>query len=219
MVPLLFGCIEKNAPEPINKGTNVLLIGVPSTGVEEFFNSPDFLNDFNYTVKSVSELDVSDIGSAGRIILQGDPNLPRRFREKIGERVHEGAGLIIIGDAATQDNNSTVGWAYRMDYVPAQFVEPLSGQVSNQVEVEGNLKSMALNHPMLAGFERDAKKYALFEVVSKGKEIVLVEKNNKGIIRGYNALIEGENGLGKVLYFAYDAGQTQRLFLNALNYI
>ncbi|MCD6229366.1 MAG: hypothetical protein J7K00_01010 [Candidatus Diapherotrites archaeon] len=215
---LLFGCVEE-AAEPIDKGTGVLLIGMPSEGVEELFNSTDFLNDFNCTVKSVSELDIADIGAAGRIVLQGDPNLPRRFRDKIGERVQEGAGLIVVGDAATRDANLTVGWAYCMGYVPARFVEPLSGKNSKKVEVEGKIKAMELNHPMLAGFERSAKKYILFEVISKGKEIALIERNTVDTARGYNAVIEGENGLGKVVYFSYDAGETPRLFLSALNYI
>jgi len=204
---------------------NVGVIGIPTPDVENVLTSQEArFKGINYGVNLPPNYITGDaLKSFSIIILQGEPAFDMTVREAIKSWVDGGGKLIVVGDAGSKHPlyANVAGWSWPSGNglpVPAQ----LTGEWINLPDVSYglNLRFADFNHPIVVGLQKVGAQLQRPEVVHKvmpkgGKMIVAID-TNEGT---YPAVIEGGSGLGTVMYYAYDPGQTPAMFLATLEYL
>jgi hypothetical protein len=156
------------------------------------------------------------------IILQGDSEFDMNTREAIKQYVDGGGKAIVVGDAGSKHPNypNVAGWAWPSGQgipVPATLIGEWVGL--SDVAYGANLRMADINHPIVQGLKLIGSSLQVpsqvFKVSSEGKVIIAID-TDEGVIP---AVIEGGSGLGTVMYFAYDPGQTPEILLTTVSYL
>jgi len=204
---------------------DVVVVGQPSPTVQQLLQSKEArLRGINYGVDFPPDIVTIDfLRSFKVVILQGDPYFDLNTREAVKQFVDGGGKLIVVGDAGSKhpEYTNVAGWAWPRGQgipVPAKLV----GEEAGYAEVAyGQVLQFAdPNHPIAIGIKKIgatlSRPDAVFQVTPEGKMIAAV-RTTAGTLAP--AVIEGGSGLGTVMYFAYDPGQTPAMFLATLEYL
>ena len=211
---------------PIGCGgeAKVMVIGTPSadviatlTGKEATMKGIHYPINFDQTYITPDMLKNFNV-----VILQGDPYFDMNTREAINQYVQGGGKLIVVGDAGSKHPTyaNVAGWAWPAGNgipVPAKLIGEWAGW--SAVAYGSQIRMADINHPIVKGLKLVGSQLQMpsqvFKVNSKGKVIIAIDTNGGTL----PALIEGGAGLGDVLYFAYDPGQTPEMLLVAVTYL
>jgi len=156
------------------------------------------------------------------VILQGDPYFDMNAREAVNGYVRDGGSLIIVGDAGSKhpSYSNVAGWSWPSGDgipVPAQMVGELYGYID--YANGSDLRILRSAHPIIKGISLVGSGLSetsqVVKVISKGDTLVAID-TDEGTLP---AIIEGSAGLGKVIYFAYDPGQTPEILLATVKYL
>jgi hypothetical protein len=204
---------------------DVVVIGNPTIDVNAVLTSKEArFRDINYGINFPPEIITTDFLTDYKIvILQGDPYFDMNTREAINSYVQGGGKLIVVGDAGSKHPaySNVAGWAWPRGEgipVPAKLV----GQEIGAVDISYG-QPLLLNdqdHPIVLGLKKLgislSRPDTVFKVMNEGGKVIAYINTNEG---AYPAVIEGGVGLGTVMYFAYDPGQTPAMFLATLTYL
>ncbi len=168
------------------------------------------------------------------IILQGDRYCPRLARQAVADRVKAGADLIVIGDACTRENPNDpmfYGWDIGIgllgDVMPVQIGGPTHEKKTLRSEVvHATLDVVDQFHPIFKGYQTSEFYTKVYDVDLKGtgKPLAMFNiKDPEKVNVAHFAVIEGNTNFGgsKVIYFAFDPGETgsENLILNTIFYL
>jgi hypothetical protein len=212
---IAFGIMTSEPVKPIALETQesvslIAVIGQPSQKLLAVINGSDFL------VIAQNQTSLERLKGSSVAILQGDPYFDMSAREAIGQYVEKGGNIIVIGDTGSKhpEYANVAGWQWPAGQgipVPAELV----GWRQGYSDVAMGLRLRALvGHPVVQGMER-GNITRVFKTVSKGETIIAVDTDEGAV----PAVIEGRGGQGKVIYFAYDPGETPKILLNTLRYL
>jgi len=201
---------------------NVTVLGVPSQAVAEtLYGTEAKLRDINYAINLLPTYVPGELLKNYQVvILQGDPSFDLHTRAAVTEYVKDGGRMIVVGDAGVRSPYPNVaGWEWPSGDipVPAKILGEFVGFID--VAYGSELTWINTTHPIAVGLTpADATMDTPTQIVgvtSKGQVVASVE----AIGSAMPAIIEGNTGAGKVIYFAYDPGQTPKIFLAAIEYL
>jgi hypothetical protein len=226
---VLFGITETDYVEVVEEpgedlGIDVVVIGVPSANLVETISGKEAqLKDIQYPINFQPDyITLEMLQNYDVVILQGDPFFNMNTREAIGDYIQQGGGVIVVGDAGSKhpEYSNVAGWAWPSGNgitVPAQLIGEWAGY--SDVATGSDLRIADINHPIVQGMKLASSKLdapsQVFKTVSKGSAIIAID-SSEGTVP---AVIEGSSGQGKVIYFAYDPGQTPSLLLRTVEYL
>ncbi len=201
----------------------VVTIGSPSSDTLEALSSKEArMSGIQYTMNYDQSFITPDmLKNFQVVILQGDPYFDMDTRTAIKDYVDNGGSIIVVGDAGSKHPKyaNVAGWAWPSGEgipVPAELIGEWVG--FSDVTYGSGVGILKVGHPIAKGLKKVGvefkKKSMVWKVVSKGKLLAIVE-TAEGT---YPAIIEGGSGFGKVIYFAYDPGQTPNLLINSIIY-
>ncbi len=212
---------------PIGCGgeANVLVIGVPSQDVVRTLSGKEArMKGIHYPINFDPDyITVDMLRNYQVVILQGEPAFDMNTREAVKQYVDGGGKIIVVGDAGSKHPQypNVAGWEWPSGNgipVPAQLIGEWAGW--NDVAYGSDLRIVDMNHPITRGIKligsQTAMPSAIWKVVSRGKDIVAIDTIGEGTVP---AIIEGGSGLGTVLYFAFDPGQTPEILLTSVSYL
>ncbi len=212
---------------PIGCGgeANVLVIGVPSPDVVRVLSGKEAqMKGIHYPINFEPDyVTVEMLRNYQVVILQGDPYFDMNTREAIKQYVDGGGKLIVVGDAGSKhpEYSNVAGWAWPAGQgipVPAELIGEWAGW--SDVAYGSDLRPADINHPIAKGIKLIGAQLnmpsQIWKVISKGKVIYAIDTVGEGTVP---AIIEGNSGLGTVMYFAYDPGQTPALLLTTVSYL
>lgn len=156
------------------------------------------------------------------VIVQGDPYFDMTTREAIRGYVDSGGKLIVVGDAGSKHPQypNVAGWAWPSGQglpVPATIIGEWAGWTD--VSYGSDLLMADPDHPIIQGLKLvGATTTVPTQVVKISAEgnVIMAVKTTEGTMP---ALVEGNSGLGTVLYFSYDPGQTPAVLLTSVKYL
>jgi hypothetical protein len=203
---------------------NVLVIGVPSQDVVRTLSGKEAqMKGISYPINfDPSYITLEMLQEFNVVILQGDPYFDMNTREAVRSYVNSGGSIIVVGDAGSKHPQyaNVAGWAWPSGNgipVPAQLIGEWGGW--SDVAYGADLRIASMRHPLVEGLKLIGAQLQMpsqvYKVTSKGSVIVAID-TNEGTVP---AIVEGGSGLGKVLYFAYDPGQTPEILLVAVAYL
>ena len=206
-------------------GIDIGVIGVPSPDVQQVLTSKEArFKGINYGVNLPPDVITTDALKSFRvIILQGDPYFDMNVREAIKSWVDGGGKLIVVGDAGSKHPlyQNVAGWSWPSGNglpVPAQLTGEWIGITDVSYGID--LRLVDFNHPIVVGLQRVGAQLqrpdVVYKVVPKGGKMIVAIDTTAGT---WPAVIEGGSGLGTIMYFAYDPGQTPAMFLATLEYL
>ena len=213
---------------PIGCGgeANVVVIGTPSqdvvrtlSGKESQMKKISYPINFDPDFITLSMLQNYDV-----VILQGDPYFDMNTREAVRDYVDAGGNIIVVGDAGSKHPQypNVAGWAWPSGQgipVPAELIGEWAGWTD--VAYGADLRFADINHPIVEGLKLIGSQLQMpsqvYKVTTKGNaNVIAAIDTSEGTVP---AVIEGNSGLGSVMYFAYDPGQTPEMLLTAVTYL
>jgi len=211
-------------PSSHQMGANVLVLGTPSVDVITTLSGREaVMKGISYPINldpSYITLDTLKIYNV--VILQGDPYFDMNTREMVNQYVQGGGKLIIVGDAGSKHPMypNVAGWSWPSGQgipVPAEIIGEWAGW--SDISYGSTLRWADQNHPIVKGLKLTGSTTTtptqVFKVTAQGKAIAAID-TDEGTLP---AIIEGGSGLGNVIYFAYDPGQTPEILLTTVGYL
>jgi len=206
-------------------GANVIVLGTPSQAVLNTLSGSEAQKKgisypINLPPNNIWSMDT--LKDYNVIILQGDPYFDMNIRELLKQYVDQGGNLIVVADAGSKhpDYANVAGWSWPSGQgipVPAQIVGEWAGY--SDVSYGSALTWAQPKHPIVEGLKligaTTQTPTQVVKVINKGKIIAAVDTNEGNM----PAIIEGGSGFGKVIYFAYDPGQTPEILLTTVKYL
>lgn len=212
---------------PIGCGgeARVMVIGVASQELSKTLSGKEAMQaGIKYGVEFPSDYITLDmLKNFNVIIMQGDPYFDMNTREAIRDYVDGGGKLIVVGNAGSKhpQYQNVAGWSWPAGDgvpVPAEMIGEWVGW--SAVSYGSELRMADINHPIVKGLKLVGSRLdvpsQVFQVLSNGKVIIAITTSDGKTVP---ALVEGGSGLGDVLYFAYDPGQTPEVLLVAVKYL
>lgn len=217
----IFPCV---VPVGCGGEANVLVVGRPSGDVVRTLGGKEAqLKGIKYPIDFDPDyITVDMLRNFEVVIVQGDPYFDMNTREAINDYVTGGGKVIVVGDAGSKhpDYPNVAGWAWPMGQgipVPAEMIGEWEGW--SDVAYGSELRMVDINHPIVKGLKLKGSMLQtpsqVFKVISRGNVIVAIV-TSEGTVP---AIIEGGAGLGTVMYFAYDPGQTPEILLTTVSYL
>jgi hypothetical protein len=211
---------------PIGCGgdANVLVIGVPSQDVVNTLSGKEAqMKGIKYPINFDPDyITVDMLRNYQVVILQGDPYFDMNTREAVNQYVQGGGKIIVVGDSGSKHPQypNVAGWAWPAGQgipVPATLIGEWAGW--SDVAYGSDLRMADINHPIVRGLKLTGSQLKvpsqIFKVTPKGTVIVAID-TTEGTVP---AVVEGGSGLGTVMYFAYDPGQTPSILLTTVAYL
>jgi len=205
-------------------GANVIVLGVPSQDVVITLSGKEAqMKGISYPINlDPSYITLDTLKSYNVVILQGDPAFDMNTREMVNQFVQGGGKLIIVGDAGSKHPTYTnvAGWSWPSGQgipAPVKLIGEWGGW--SDVSYGTELRWADPNHPIVQGLKlvgsTTATPTQVFKVTAQGKVIAAID-TTEGTLP---AIIEGGSGMGDVIYFAYDPGQTPEILLTTIKYL
>jgi uncharacterized membrane protein len=203
---------------------DVIVLGAPSQKLLEVLSSSESMSaGINYQANIDPSYATADLlRNYDIVILQGDPYFDMNTREAVKQYVDSGGGLIVVGDAGSKHSeySNVAGWMWPSGDgmpVPATLIGEWAGY--SDVAHGSSLRLMTASHEIVGGIKIAGASLetpsTVYKVISKGRTIVSIDTDEGSV----PAIIVGGAGLGTVVYFAYDPGETPTLFLNSIRYL
>jgi len=160
---------------------------------------------------------------------QTDKSISRTVGEAITSFVRYGGKLIVVSDSGIQRPNdvSVMGWKATFgDLVPVGCDNAIYGVPSckSPRTIQGVIYSSDEDHEIMRGIQRvpALDSYGLlstkvFDLAIYGHEIAYMEDAQTKKV--YPAIVEKVLSIGKVLYFNYDPGLSNEIFVKTLEYM
>lgn len=213
---------------PIGCGgeANVLVIGNPSNDVVRTLSGKEAQQKgIKYPINFDQSYITTDMLQNFEVVmLQGDPYFDMNTRDAVRDYVEGGGKIIVVGDAGSKhpQYSNVAGWAWPAGQgipVPAELIGEWEGV--SDTSYGADLRFVDINHPIVKGLKLVGSTLQVpsevFKVTTEqgGKTIAAIDTPEGAV----PAIVEGGAGLGKVMYFAYDPGQTPEILLVAVPYL
>ena len=211
----------------------MLIVGATSQEVIDVLNKHEKL--VRYVVRTPESLDRSprEIISNYDIVMldqsqQANKEVSFELGQAIQQYVSTGGKLIVVLDSGIRRPGAydVIGWENTFkDIVPVscdRIVDEIPVCI-NKITVRGKLYSIDDDHPIMRGipvFPADPGFNAVFETLDvspKGRELAFIE--DPFTKKSFPGVVEKPSLVGKSIYFNYNPGITEGIFVGTINYM
>ncbi len=220
------------------KGMTMLVIGSPTQEFKAILSDAenrDLIQNVRYSdTQSLEHNPYERIKGYNIIILdqsnQTDKTISRSLGEAITAYVRNGGKLIVVGNSGIErpGDVSVLGWKATFgDIVPVGCEPTTLGIPSCKrgLYIHATIHAAKEDHPIMYGILRvpalESAGYLYtetFDVPIYGSEIAYVKDEVNGKV--YTGIVEKQNMLGgKVIYFNFNPGLSNAIFVNTLQYL
>ena len=219
-----------------SEGASILVIGSPSPEFRQILNdaeNKDVIKQHRIrTVEALQRNPKQRIKGYDIIILDqslsSDKSITRTLGEAISDFVKAGGKLIVVLNSGIErpDDVSVVGWKATFgNLIPVTCDPTLYGVPSckSPLHATGVIRAVDEEHPIVYGISQvpalesaGLLQTETYDVGVNGREIAYFED-----ARGhtYPAIVEKPRLLGKVIYFGYNPGLSNAIFINTIKYL
>lgn len=211
----------------------MLIIGATSQEAIDVLNKHERL--VRYVVRTPESLDRSPreiIANYDIVMLDQSQQANKEVSFELGQAIQQyvstGGKLIVVLDSGIRRPGAydVIGWENTFkDIVPVscdRIVDEVPVCI-NKITVRGKLYSIDDDHPIMRGipvFPADPGFNAVFETLDvspKGRELAFIE--DPFTKKSFPGVVEKPSLVGKSIYFNYNPGITEGIFVGTINYL
>jgi len=225
-----------------SSGTSILVIGAPTVDFQRVLSdaeNKDLIKQLRFvTVDSIQHNPYERLKPYDIVILDqsttANKSIPRTVGEAIRSFVQAGGSLIVVGNSGIErpGDVSVIGWRATFgDLIPVTCDTGIYSTSTckqtlhiNAVLYADRSDSKTGAYKIMYGIPRvpALEAYGLlptetYDVHVTGTEIAYLEDAASGMT--YPAIVESPRMIGKVLYFNYNPGLSEAIFVNAIKYM